>query len=161
VAVQRIDVLHARSLDDSAEASIAVSRHAQRRWGAMPVARRLAVLRRARHAVAAGAAELAALIERRAVAESLTSEVLPLLEAGVFLERNAARILSPGRYPSYRAPIWLRGVEVDIDREPFGVVLIVAPSNYPLMLPGIQTLQALAAGNSVIVKPGAGGKPGI
>ena len=38
-----------------------------------------------------------------------------------------------------------------------GRVLVIAPSNYPLFLPGVQVLQALAAGNSVVWKPGRGG----
>jgi acyl-CoA reductase-like NAD-dependent aldehyde dehydrogenase len=33
----------------------------------------------------------------------------------------------------------------------------MAPANYPLLLPGVQTLQALVAGNAVLLKPGAGG----
>jgi acyl-CoA reductase-like NAD-dependent aldehyde dehydrogenase len=38
-------------------------------------------------------------------------------------------------------------------REPLGVVLIVGPANYPLLLPGVQLIQALAAGNGVVIKP--------
>ena len=34
--------------------------------------------------------------------------------------------------------------------------LIIAPSNYPLFLPGVQILQALAAGNAVCAKPAIG-----
>jgi aldehyde dehydrogenase (NAD+) len=37
------------------------------------------------------------------------------------------------------------------------VVLIIAPANYPLFLPGAQALQALAAGNAVLWKPAPGG----
>jgi acyl-CoA reductase-like NAD-dependent aldehyde dehydrogenase len=48
-------------------------------------------------------------------------------------------------------------VTVEVRREPLGLVLVIAPSNYPLFLPGVQTLQALAAGNAVLWKPGRGG----
>ena len=37
------------------------------------------------------------------------------------------------------------------------MVLIIAPANYPLFLPGVQALQALAAGNAVLWKPAPGG----
>jgi acyl-CoA reductase-like NAD-dependent aldehyde dehydrogenase len=37
---------------------------------------------------------------------------------------------------------------------PLGVVLVIGPSNYPLFLPGVQALQALAAGNAAVLKPG-------
>jgi acyl-CoA reductase-like NAD-dependent aldehyde dehydrogenase len=36
-------------------------------------------------------------------------------------------------------------------------VLVIGPSNYPLFLPGVQVLQALAAGNVAVWKPGNGG----
>ena len=38
------------------------------------------------------------------------------------------------------------------------MVLIIGPANYPLFLPGVQVLQALAAGNAVLWKPAPGGK---
>ena len=47
----------------------------------------------------------------------------------------------------------------EIHREPLGVVLIIGPGNYPLFLPGVQLIQALAAGNAVLLKPGIGGTP--
>ena len=49
-------------------------------------------------------------------------------------------------------------MEAEVRREPLGLVLVIAPSNYPLFLPGVQTLQALAAGNAVLWKPGRGGR---
>ena len=39
-----------------------------------------------------------------------------------------------------------------------GRVLVIGPSNYPLYLPGVQVLQAIAAGNAVTWKPGRGGR---
>jgi acyl-CoA reductase-like NAD-dependent aldehyde dehydrogenase len=51
----------------------------------------------------------------------------------------------------------MRGVVAETQRQPLGLVLIIAPSNYPLFLPGAQLLQALVAGNAVLLKPGAGG----
>jgi acyl-CoA reductase-like NAD-dependent aldehyde dehydrogenase len=38
------------------------------------------------------------------------------------------------------------------------VVLIVGPANYPIFLPGVQMLQALVAGNAVLLKPGRDGR---
>jgi aldehyde dehydrogenase (NAD+) len=40
-----------------------------------------------------------------------------------------------------------------IHREPYGVVLVIAPWNYPLQLAMIPVVGALAAGNTVFVKP--------
>jgi acyl-CoA reductase-like NAD-dependent aldehyde dehydrogenase len=53
--------------------------------------------------------------------------------------------------------VWLTGVVAEVHREPFGVILVIGPSNYPLFLPAVQAAQALAAGNSVVLKPGTGG----
>ncbi|MCX7914693.1 MAG: aldehyde dehydrogenase family protein [Verrucomicrobiae bacterium] len=92
-------------------------------------------------------------------AEALVSHVLPLADACRFLERQAHRILAPRRLSSVGRPLWLWDVELTVYREPFGTVLIIAPSNNRLFLPAVQTLQALAAGNSVLLKPGRGGQP--
>jgi acyl-CoA reductase-like NAD-dependent aldehyde dehydrogenase len=89
----------------------------------------------------------------RSVADTLVSEVLPLVEACRFLEREARWILAPQRLSSHTRPFWLRRVTAETSREPLGVVLIIAPANYPLFLPGVQALQALAAGNAVLWKP--------
>ena len=66
-------------------------------------------------------------------------------------------ILAPRHLGSEGLPFWLGGLETTVERVPFGVVLIIGPSNYPLFLPGVQVLQALVAGNAVIWKPGRGG----
>ena len=38
-------------------------------------------------------------------------------------------------------------------------ILIVGPANYPLFIPAVQMLHALAAGNAVVIKPAAGHRP--
>jgi acyl-CoA reductase-like NAD-dependent aldehyde dehydrogenase len=96
---------------------------------------------------------------QRPIAETLTAEVIPLADACKFLERQAARLLAPRKLGRTGRPIWLNGVHTEIRREPLGVVLIIAPSNYPLFLPGVQVLQALTAGNAVLLKPGTNGTP--
>jgi acyl-CoA reductase-like NAD-dependent aldehyde dehydrogenase len=93
---------------------------------------------------------------RQSVAESLVAEVLPLAEACRFLEREAEMILSSQLLSNKHRPIWLHGVELEYRREPYGLVLIIGPSNYPLYLVGVQALQALVAGNAVLIKPAPG-----
>lgn len=89
----------------------------------------------------------------------MAAEVLPLAEACRFLERRAPRILRPRRYRARLLPLWLARLALEIRRDPFGVVLIISPSNYLLLLPGVQLVQALIAGNAVVVKPGRTGRP--
>lgn len=106
--------------------------------------------------LAARALSIAATLgDRRPVADTLTAELLPLLAAARFLERRAGAILAPRRLRADR-PLWLFGVAAEIRREPCGVVLVLAPSNYPMFLPGAQVFQALVAGNAVCVKPAPG-----
>lgn len=136
------------------------ARSAQSRWSRTPLDRRLALIRELRRLIAEHASQLArasALTRHRPALESLTAEVLPLAEACRFLERNAGKSLAPRRPGRRGLPLWLAGVHSEIYREPLGVVLIIGPGNYPLLLPGIQLIQALAAGNAVLLKPGIGG----
>lgn len=121
---------------------------------------RLRILRALRHRLATDPAPLLRAIREathRPESETLSAEILPLAEACRFLEREAPRILATRRLGRNGRPAWLTGVVSEIRREPLGTVLILAPSNYLLFLPAVQALQALAAGNAVLWKPGRGG----
>jgi acyl-CoA reductase-like NAD-dependent aldehyde dehydrogenase len=140
---------------------INAARLAQRKWAEVPVYLRLYALRQLRHCLAEKSSQLAASIHHagRSEADTLAVEILPLLDACKFLENEADEILRTRREAGDLRPLWLQRVSVETRREPYGVVLLIAPSNYPLLLAGIQCLQALAAGNAVIWKPGLGGRP--
>lgn len=149
----------ARTDVDASPLDFAAVRVAQAAWSATPLAERLAVVRRFRHLLAAGAADLAELMRwtaGRPAAETLTAEVLPLADACRFLEKEAPALLRPRSLGRAGQPLWLRGTQTAIYREALGVVLILGPANYPLFLPGVQTVQALTAGNAVLLKPGIG-----
>jgi acyl-CoA reductase-like NAD-dependent aldehyde dehydrogenase len=140
------------------------ARAAQARWAATSVRDRLKVMRKFRHSLAEAAEVIAATVPaelpgslHRCRADTLVAEVLPLLEACRFLERESEKLLAPRKPGSASRPFWLRGVETEIHREPLGIVLIIGPGNYPLFLPGVQALQAVAAGNAVLWKPAPGG----
>ncbi len=139
---------------------VAQARKAQAAWAARPLHARLAIVRRVRHGLATRATDVlnafpAMLVRNRA--ESLVAEIVPLVEACRYLERKAPRLLRPRRFRTRLHPAWLSGVALRVHREPLGVVLILGPWNYPLLLPGVQTLQSLAAGNAVVLKPGRSG----
>jgi acyl-CoA reductase-like NAD-dependent aldehyde dehydrogenase len=135
-------------------------RRAQAMWAAVSARTRLQVIRRFR-SLLAEQAEFVAISavgsSHRTVTEILTSEIIPLADAGRFLERAAENLLAPRHVGRRGRPLWLGGVTSLVYREPFGLVLVIAPSNYPIFLPGVQALQALAAGNAVLLKPGPGG----
>ena len=132
----------------------------QQTWASTPLGERTAVLRRARHIFAECVPDLCDAMSpelARNAADTRIAEILPLLDACRFLERNAAKILAPKRLGRIGRPFWLGGVWSEVHRVAMGRVLVIAPSNYPLFLPGVQVLQALVAGNAVVWKPGRGG----
>lgn len=135
-------------------------REAQQTWRDWPLPRRLAVVRACRERLAADAPALAATVRAgssRPLHETITAELLPLLAACRYLEREATRLLAPHFLGIRGRPVWLASGRGEVVRDPYGVVLVIGPSNYPLFLPGVQTLQALVAGNAVMWKPGRGG----
>jgi aldehyde dehydrogenase (NAD+) len=133
----------------------------QREWAGQPVAERLAILRGARQVLAGEVRGLCAAISSelaRNDADTMAAEILPLLEACKFLEREAGRLLKVRRLGRRGLPFWLSGIDAQVHRVALGRVLLVGTGNYPLFLPGVQAMQALAAGNSVVWKPGGGGR---
>jgi acyl-CoA reductase-like NAD-dependent aldehyde dehydrogenase len=83
--------------------------------------------------------------------ECLTSDIVPVLAACKHLEKHASALLAPKRL-GY-TPFWLKGTDLRIHREPLGRVAIIATWNYPIQLLGIQLVEAIVAGNTVVVKP--------
>ena len=144
----------------AAAGAVRAARAAQGAWAARPVRERVAVVAALRAALAEHAAELAAAVTvaGRRRADTLAAEVLPLAEACRFLEKQAAKLLRTRRAGRRGRPAWLAGVTAEVARQPWGVVLLLAPYNYPLLLPGVQAVQALVAGNAVVLKPGRGGR---
>jgi len=90
---------------------------------------------------------------RRTAAETLAAELIPLCDAMRYLEKQAKSVLASQSYGMKGRPTWLWGVSSRVQREPWGEVLIIGPANYPLLLPGVQWLQAYVAGNRVSIKP--------
>lgn len=128
-------------------------------WAERDISKRLSIIRGLRRRIASDAEKIVETLATRpgrSATESVSAEILPLAEACRFLEREAAGLLASRRLGRRGRPVWLFGVEAEVRREPVGTVLIVGPSNYPLLLPGVQAVQALAAGNRVLVKPAPG-----
>jgi succinate-semialdehyde dehydrogenase/glutarate-semialdehyde dehydrogenase len=135
-------------------AAVARARAAQAAWSAAGVRHRIAILREFQHQLLQRKSEIAEAITREAgkpVAEALTTEVLVVLDAARFLIDNAYRLLRDESLPHGSLATKLKsGVLV---REPYGVVAIISPWNYPFSIPATETLAALVAGNAVVLKP--------
>src|SRR6266446_3489004 len=140
--------------DAEVQAAVARARAAQVAWAQIGARRRIAVLREFQRRLHGKKSEIAEAITREAgkpVAEALTTEVLVVLDAARFLIDNAHRLLRDEPVPHGGLATKLkRGRLV---REPYGVVGIISPWNYPVSIPATETLAALVAGNAVVLKP--------
>lgn len=126
-------------------------------WAQTSLNQRLSILKTFRLRIGQDPRRLASSVNRSNIAETMAAEVLPLADACRFLECEAPRLLRERKVSGRGRPSWLWGNQLRLRREPFGIVLVIAPGNYPLMLPGIHAIQALAAGNTVLLKPGKDG----
>ena len=98
--------------------------------------------------------EVAALICREAgkpAAEALATEVIVVLDAAEFCIRSAYRFLREEPLP--HANLAMKTKRGKLVREPYGVIGIIAPWNYPFSIPAVETLSALVTGNAVVLKP--------
>jgi succinate-semialdehyde dehydrogenase/glutarate-semialdehyde dehydrogenase len=136
------------------QAAVARARAAQVAWAETGVGRRIAVLRDFQRRLQEKKSEIAEAITREAgkpVAEALTTEVLVVLDSARFLIENAHRLLRDEPVPHGNLVAKLkRGRLV---REPYGVVGVISPWNYPFSIPATESLAALVAGNAVVLKP--------
>jgi acyl-CoA reductase-like NAD-dependent aldehyde dehydrogenase len=79
------------------------------------------------------------------------SELLYICEALRFWGKHSGSFLADERVRS--SSPFARGKRLVLRYEPAGVVGVISPWNYPLALPLGDTLPALMAGNSVVIKP--------
>lgn len=139
---------------EDVESAVFHARAAQPSWADLGVRRRISVLRefqRKLHENASKVAELIAQETGKPVAEALSTEILVVLDAARFLIDNAFGLLRDEPVPHGNLAAKLkRGILV---REPYGVIGIISPWNYPFSIPATETLAALAAGNAVVLKP--------
>jgi alpha-ketoglutaric semialdehyde dehydrogenase len=147
----RSDVIGEFSMGDAAQVDDAVeaARAAQPVWAAATPADRFTALERVGAELAARADELGELLSRE--------EGKPRSE-GIGEVHRAAWIFKFFAGETLRiAGEHLRsvrpGVDVDVVREPLGVVGIITPWNFPIAIPAWKIAPALAYGNAVVFKP--------
>ena len=130
------------------------AREAQPIWQALPVAERVEVLKRFQRKLSEQREQVATLISREAgkpTVEALTTEILVVLDAAEFCIRTAHGFLRDEPLP--HGNLAMKTKRGKLVREPYGVIGIIAPWNYPFSMPGTETLAALVMGNAVVLKP--------
>ena len=136
------------------QSAVLRAKAAQPRWQATPVAKRVELLRNFQQLLRAQRDDVARLICREAgkpAAEALATEVLVVLDAAQFCINKAHEFLRPQPVP--HGNIVMNMKRGKLVRDPFGVIGIIAPWNYPFSIPAIETLGALVTGNAVVLKP--------
>jgi succinate-semialdehyde dehydrogenase/glutarate-semialdehyde dehydrogenase len=135
-------------------AAVGRGRAAQAAWAELGVRKRIAVLREFQYKLQEKKNGIAEAIAREAgkpVAEALTTEILVVLDAARFLIQHSYRLLRDEPLPHGNLAMKLKTGR--LLREPYGVIGIISPWNYPFSIPATETLAALVAGNAVVLKP--------
>ncbi|MDB4905925.1 MAG: Succinate-semialdehyde dehydrogenase [Gemmatimonadetes bacterium] len=130
------------------------ARDAQPAWAGAPIADRARVLERFRKLLFARRHEAAELVSRengKPPIEAMGEVMLVMDFARFYSSGKALRALRPQRFTPQSMAMWRKRIE--ILHEPLGVVGVIAPWNYPLMLPAGIVIPALVAGNAVLLKP--------
>ena len=121
----------------------------------LPLAARREALQRLRAAVTAREGDITAALRsdlNKSPAESYMCEVGLTLSELSFVEKRLARWMGDRPHLTPLAQFPARSFTV---REPYGVVLIMSPWNYPFLLTLEPLIGAIAAGNCCVVKPSA------
>ncbi|CTQ31335.1 aldehyde dehydrogenase family protein [Jannaschia rubra] len=131
------------------DAALEAARRAQPEWWAAGIQKRHDVLMSIGTELMARAEEIGRLLSR---------------EEGKPLAEGRGEVYRAGQFFTYFAAETLRqhgdlaesvrpGIEIDVRREPVGVVAIISPWNFPVATPAWKIAPALAFGNAVVWKP--------
>ncbi|PWF42470.1 aldehyde dehydrogenase family protein [Massilia glaciei] len=132
-----------------AELAIAAAHGAAARWALSGVQQRADALDAIGTEIIARKAELGTLLAREE-GKTLPEAIGEAARAGAIFKFFAQEAL---RIPGQRLASVRPDIEVDITREPVGVVGIIAPWNFPIAIPAWKIAPALAYGNCVVFKP--------
>jgi acyl-CoA reductase-like NAD-dependent aldehyde dehydrogenase len=135
-------------------AAVARAHAAQLEWDAWGIHNRVKVMRRFQQILLAHKTDIARRITQEAgkpLVEALLTEVLVVLDATRFLIENAFAILREEKLT--HGNLAMKTKSGRILHEPYGVVGIISPWNYPFSIPATEALAALVAGNAVVLKP--------
>jgi acyl-CoA reductase-like NAD-dependent aldehyde dehydrogenase len=125
-------------------------------WALLRVSDRARYMRRMAQAVIDDFDELARAISReqgRPAAEIAALELLPAVDALLWIAAEGAQVLGPRRVQTSRSLSLAKRARIAY--EPFGVVGVIGAGSAPFAQPLGQIAGALLAGNGVVLKPAA------
>ena len=133
-------------------AAVARARAAQPAWGALSFDQRAAYMRKALKILLRRQEEFMDVITRetgRSRVETIMMEMFAACDSLAYYAKHAKRILGDRKVPLHL----LKTKKMLVTYKPLGVVGIITPWNGPFILSLNPTVQALVAGNAVVVKP--------
>ncbi|MDE3838296.1 aldehyde dehydrogenase [Bacillus methanolicus] len=122
-------------------------------WRDLSIAERITYLKKLKEVILTELENISAIISDdtgKVKTEALTADLMPTLDAIGHISTSAQSVLKRKRV---KTPLLLFGKKSYIEYFPRGVVLVISPWNYPFQLAMVPVLSALAAGNTVILKP--------
>ncbi|MGO9310717.1 MAG: aldehyde dehydrogenase family protein [Spirochaetia bacterium] len=129
------------------------AREAQRAWAETPLRERQARAREMGRAIMARADQIAEIVSRctgKTRVDALSGDVFSAVGMPAYYARIAPSVLRPRKLR--RSSILFFNKISRLTRVPYGVIGIITPWNYPFSLPMHEVVQALLAGNGVVLK---------
>ncbi len=141
--------MFAQASKDQLQETLEAARRAQAEWAAYGIERKQAVLMAIGTELMSRAEELGTLLSREE-GKPLAEGKGEVYRAGQFFTYYAAECL---RQLGENADSVRAGVEIDVRREPVGVVAIISPWNFPTATASWKIAPALCYGDAVVWKP--------
>ena len=141
--------LYAQASCDQLDATLDQAQQAQREWAAYGIERKQAILMSIGNEMMARAEELGRLLSREE-GKPLAEGKGEVYRAGQFFTYYAAECL---RQIGENADSVRPNIEIDVRREPIGVVAVISPWNFPTATASWKIAPALCYGNAVVWKP--------
>jgi aldehyde dehydrogenase (NAD+) len=141
--------VYARASAAQVERAVAAARAAFPAWSRTTPQERHDILLRASAEILARREELGRLLAREE-GKSLPEAIGEATRAGQIFDFFAGEAL---RIPGEKLASVRPNVDVELTREPVGVVGVIAPWNFPIAIPAWKIAPALAYGNCVLFKP--------
>src|SRR2546429_3806365 len=132
-----------------AEAAIAAAKAAFPAWSRSTPQARYDILKKASDEILARKDQLGRLLSREE-GKTLPEGIGEVARAGQIFRFFAGEVV---RMAGEKLPSVRPGVEVEVTREPIGVIGIITPWNFPIAIPAWKIAPALAYGNTVVFKP--------
>ena len=135
--------------DDQFEQAVSSAVVAQKEWGEVGIEKKSQILIKIGDELIQRSKELGELLSREE-GKPLAEGIGEVTRAGQQFQYYGSECL---RLYGEKIPSTRPGFQVEISREPLGVIGIISPWNFPIAIPAWKAAPAMMCGNAVILKP--------